>query len=154
MKKNLLELDYQEVIGLNKNVTKIYNIKNNSNQPHVLVKQNELKSCLAGIFARDFIGTYYNIPIEKMAGLLLYRIAQGQFFMDGNKRTAILSMKFFLFNNGINILIKGKELEELTWGFAVKKYNDIDSIQSQRRRRLIQKKNQNYTRIWSNLIGT
>ncbi len=129
MKKNLSELEYLEVVGLNKNVTEIYNIKNKTNQPHVLVKLNELKSCLSGIFARDFKGNYYNIPLEKMAGLLLYRIAQGQFFMDGNKRTAILSMKFFLFNNGVNILIKGKVLEELTWGFAVKKYTDKDSIQ-------------------------
>jgi death-on-curing family protein len=129
MKKNLSELEYHEVVGLNKNVTEIYNIKNKSNQPHVLVKPNELKSCLSGIFARDFKGYYYNFPIEKMAGLLLFRVAQGQFFMDGNKRTAVLSMRFFLFNNGMNILIKGKDLEELTWGFAVKKYTDLDSIE-------------------------
>jgi prophage maintenance system killer protein len=36
-----------------------------------------------------------------MAGLLLYRIAEGQFFLDGNKRTAVVAATIFLRNHGL-----------------------------------------------------
>lgn len=123
MKQNLVELRSQEIIGLNKSLILKHNEKHGSFQKHIIVRANDLDSCVAGIFMRDLKGYYYNFPIEKIAGLLLYRVSQGQCFFDGNKRTSVLAMKFFLFNNDYNISIQEKELEELLWGFAIKKYN-------------------------------
>lgn len=53
-----------------------------------------------------------------MAGLLLYRIAQGQFFLDGNKRTAVKSVEVFLIKNGYGIHWNRKEIKNLLWGFG------------------------------------
>ena len=76
-----------------------------------------------------------HLPIEKMAGLLLYRIAEGQFFMDGNKRTAIFAAWFFLANNGYSLYIDENRLNDLIWGFpkdpvtGLAKYSEDDAIQ-------------------------
>jgi death-on-curing family protein len=73
---------------------------------------------VGAIFYRDSSGTYLNLPIEKIAALLLYRVAQGQCFANGNKRTALLSCYFFLFNNGFTFRIDRGEMNDLLWGFA------------------------------------
>ncbi|MCX6131799.1 MAG: type II toxin-antitoxin system death-on-curing family toxin [Proteobacteria bacterium] len=76
-----------------------------------------------------------HLPIEKMAGLLLYRIAEGQFFLDGNKRTALLATFFFLKNNGYQLYIDEQRMDDLIWGFAKDpatgqaKYSENDAIQ-------------------------
>ena len=126
---SLLELSLQEVIGMNKKEIERFNLKNNEKQLHNIRDIDGLKSCLGGIFMRDISGYYYHLPIEKMAGLLLYRISQGQYFTDGNKRTSVLCMIFFLYNNGYNIKIDNDKIEALLWGFASKKNTDKDSIQ-------------------------
>ena len=72
-----------------------------------------------------------------MAGLLLYRIAQGQFFLDANKRTALIAMVVFLGNNGHKIRIERGVVNDLMWGFAPPeddpgkgpKYKQEDAIQ-------------------------
>lgn len=120
MKYDLVEITSDQIIGLNQ---KIRGIKD---QPR---DSSGLISCLGGIFYQSLNG-YYHIPIEKMAGMLLYRLAQGQYFLDGNKRTALLSTVYFLGNNGYSLKIDREETNRLMWGFAPPnpKYLEKDSI--------------------------
>lgn len=75
------------------------------------------------------------IPFWNSVGLVLYRLAQGQFFMDGNKRTAVIATTIFLKNQGLTLKLDRQVVSELTWGFAVSmdgtpaKYVEDDVIQ-------------------------
>jgi prophage maintenance system killer protein len=85
----LNELTVVQIVGLNERAILDARRKDPAcQQQHVLVKYGDLASCLAGVYYQSVSG-YMHLPLEKMAGLLLYRIAEGQFFMDGNKRTAV-----------------------------------------------------------------
>ena len=72
-----------------------------------------------------------------MASLMLCRIAEGQFFLDGNKRTALMSCFFFLRNNGYNLHCCKDELNKIIWGLAAdpndpsapRKYKEEDVVQ-------------------------
>lgn len=137
MNITLRELTHTEVIGVNRSVILDAHRKDPaSQQKHILVRPLDLQSCLAGIFFQSAQG-YMHYPLEKIAGLLLYRIAQGQFFIDGNKRTAISSCYFFLLNNGHSLRTDRKTVSELLWGFsppeddpsAAPRYTDSDAIQ-------------------------
>ncbi len=131
----LNELTWQHVDGFNRRAIAESLRKNTgSTASNVLTKASELKSCLGGIFYQAQQG-YLHLPIEKMAGLLLYRIAEGQFFLDGNKRTALLACYFFLHDNGLSLRTEEDEVNDLMWGFAkdhvtgIAKYNQTDAIQ-------------------------
>ncbi len=123
------ELTFEEVVGMNRKLVEKYNLRNNANQIHSVRDINGLQSCLGGVFYRGSDSYYQHLPIEKMAGLLLFRISQGQYFIDGNKRTSVLSMIIFLYNNCYNINIDDNKIEGLLWGFAAKKFTENDAIQ-------------------------
>lgn len=131
----LIELEARHVDGFNQSVIKQAHRNDPAcQQQHQLVRPNDLMGCLGGIFYQGAKG-YVHLPLEKMAGLLLYRIAQGQFFMDGSKRTAVTAAWAFLRNNGHELYIDRKRLDDLLWGFAkdpqtgVAKYSEHDAIQ-------------------------
>lgn len=132
---SLNELEVIHITGLNAKVIQDARKKDPAcRQSHQLVRPNDLSSCLGGIFFQTGPG-YVHLPIEKMAGLLLYRVAEGQFFMDGNKRTALLATWFFLKNNGCDLFVDRQKLNDLIWGFAkdtstaIAKYSEKDAIQ-------------------------
>lgn len=134
----LCELTPEQVIGINQSVIKKDHQWNpNSQQKHAVRNLSGLKGCIGGIFQQLNPKGYVHLPLEKMAGLLLYRIAQGQFFLDANKRTALNAMKVFLHNNGHQIRIDKKVVSDLVWGFAPPindpnqppKYKEDDSVQ-------------------------
>jgi death-on-curing family protein len=134
MMMRLMELEPSHVIGLNKKSIQDAHRKDpHSAQKHQLIRPSDLQSCLGAIFHQSS-RRYVHLPIEKIAGLLLYRIAEGQFFMDGNKRTALLSAVFFLRNNGYQLYIDENRMEALIWGFAkdpvtgTSKFNEPDAI--------------------------
>jgi death-on-curing family protein len=133
----LIVLTKQNVIGFNDKAIKDARRKDpNCQETHRLIDEPKLEARLGSIFFRDSRGTYLNLPIEKIAGLILYRIAEGQCFENGNKRTAVLSSYFFLYNNGYDLQFKQDEMNELIWGFAQdpkdslapRKYNEDDAI--------------------------
>ena len=133
---SLVELTDTQVIGVNRAVIKRFNSDHpGSGQIHQIRDSGGLNSCVSNIFYQSLNG-YQHLPIEKMAGLLLYRIAEGQYFVDGNKRTAYISCRYFLGNNGYWIDPPHKEAEDLLWGFATPannpavgaRYDESDSI--------------------------
>ena len=118
---DLVEITFDEVVGFNRKAI------TNARQRDLACKEihsispsgeNKLRSALGSIFYRDYQGIYLNLPIEKVAALLLHRIAEGQCFENGNKRTALLSCYFFLWNNGYRLEIDQGRVNDLLWGFA------------------------------------
>ena len=101
MRIALNPLTPEQVIGINERVILDAHRKDPAcKQRHVVVRDADLRSCIGAIFYQGASG-YAHLPLEKMAGLLLYRIAQGQFFLDGNKRTAVVATTIFLRNHGL-----------------------------------------------------
>ncbi len=133
---SLVELQYDHVVGVNRSVILRGNTDFGLKEIHGVRNEPGLRGTLGGIFYQDLQHGYLNIPIEKMAGLMLYRISEGQFFINGNKRTALISTKYFLGNNGYGISYKEQEMSDLLWGFAkpigspgsATKYSEADSV--------------------------
>lgn len=132
----LTELTSDQVIGLNRRVILDAHRKDpNCKQQHAVRDPGGLKGLVDSVFMQLTGAGYVNAPIEKMAGLLLYRIAEGQKFQDGNKRTALMSCVVFLGNNGHQIRTLRAETSDLLWGFAKDpstgkaKYSEDDAIQ-------------------------
>lgn len=133
----LIEMTIEQVINFNKKVIADAHRKDpKCQQQHAIGDKNKLEGCLGGIFYRGFDQGYMNWPIEKMAGLMLFRLAEGQFFLEGNKRTAVVSSYFFLFNNGYILKFTKEEMSDLMWGFAAdptdplapRRYTEKDAI--------------------------
>ena len=62
--------------------------------------------------------------IDEAASILFYDIINMHPFLDGNKRTAYVSMKTFMEMNGKHIkLISKEEMEKLIYQIANNKYN-------------------------------
>jgi prophage maintenance system killer protein len=132
----LIELTADQVAGLNRSAIKFANNQPGQKQVHALRDRGGLESCVGSIFYQSS-GGYLSLPIEKMAGLLLYRIAEGQYFVDGNKRTSVLACVAFLSTNGLKLHVVDDELDDLIWNFApppndpmkAPKYSEDDAIQ-------------------------
>lgn len=138
MNVGLVEIVPDQVAGLNRGmIAKARQWNPKSKEQYDLVRPSDLKSCIGGIFQQLIPNGYVHLPLEKMAGLLLHRIAEGQFFKDGNKRTALLSAVTFLQNNGHRLRVERDIVRDLMWGFAKPmgvanakaKYGEADAIQ-------------------------
>jgi death on curing protein len=70
---------------------------------------------------------YENADLAHQATALAQGIAEGQQFVDGNKRTALVAMLTFLEVNGLGVSASDRELADWISG----------SAQAQRRRRLL-----------------
>lgn len=115
----ILLLTRSDVERVNYKILEFHALKHGLSQIHHFLRDaNGLEGCLNGVFYQTSEGHFLNAPIDKMAGLLLYRIAQGQFFLDGNKRTAVKSVEVFLIKNGYGIHWNRKEIKNLLWGFG------------------------------------
>lgn len=60
------------------------------------------------IYGQDVYPTLY-----KKAAAYMITIAKGHFFMDGNKRTAIMTTYSFLMKNGHELVVTNKELYDM-----------------------------------------
>lgn len=115
----LIELTFDQVVGFNrKAIADAHRKDAKSREYHSISRANDLHSLLGAVFYRDYHGVYAHAPIENIAAFLLYRIAEGQCFVNGNKRTALLSCYFFLYNNGYHLHIDRGQVNALLWGFA------------------------------------
>jgi hypothetical protein len=115
----LTEITPDQVIGLNRSVVeKARQWDSACQEKHVVRNPGGVQGCIGGIFQQLNPNGYVHLPLEKMAGLILYRIAQGQYFLDANKRTALLSTRVFLGNNSHNLRVDRDVVRDLMWGFA------------------------------------
>jgi death-on-curing protein len=68
---------------------------------------------LAGAVARPQHHSHYGgADLALQAAVLAHGIAEGQVFLDGNKRTALLAMLTFLALNGVVVLVDDDELAD------------------------------------------
>lgn len=72
-----------------------------------------LESALA-MPRQQFGGNYLHEDLPAMAAAYLYHIAQNHPFIDGNKRVAVMVAYVFLDNNGIELTVPQKQLEDIT----------------------------------------
>lgn len=68
--------------------------------------------------AATFAGSFVHTSLYEMAAAYLYHIVKNHPFIDGNKRTGLLSALTFLDTNGIRLLSGSASLYELTLGVA------------------------------------
>ena len=116
---NIIELTVDEVIGFNRKAIEKQRQKDpNCQEQHRVIRKNDLEGAIRSVFYQSQNG-YVNLPIEKMAGLLLHKIAQRQAFENGNKRTAVIAVFAFLKNHGLQPRLKVDEAMSLINGFAV-----------------------------------
>lgn len=115
---NIKEMTVDQVSGLNRRAIEDKKKRDPTcKENHNLVRPGDLSSALGSIFYQSVKG-YHNLPVEKMAGMLLYRISQRQAFENGNKRTALLTCGFFLHNHGLKLRVDTNALYSLLNGFA------------------------------------
>lgn len=115
----IIELTVEEVIGFNRKVIADKRRRDLSCQEqHNLIRRHDLESAVGSVFHQSAHG-YVHLPIEKMAGKLLFKIAQRQAFENGNKRTAILAAYAFLFNHGLQLRTRLDDVLSLMNGFAI-----------------------------------
>jgi death-on-curing protein len=68
--------------------------------------------------AAQFGGKYPHKGVPAMAAAYLFHLCKNHPFVDGNKRTALVTAEVFLLLNGWEVLATNDELERLTLGVA------------------------------------
>jgi prophage maintenance system killer protein len=116
----LIEIKVADVILWHDYIIQRSNLKFGTNESSQCRDPQGLDGCIQGVFqGSTFTKSYYlNPPIEKMAGLLLHRIAEGQYFINGNKRIAVATAELFLRLNGYGLSYEDKDAEDLIISFA------------------------------------
>lgn len=117
---NLIEITTDEVVLWHDFVIQNSNIEFGTTEDSHCRDMKGLDGCIQGVFqGSSFVKNgYLNLPIEKMAGLLLYRIAEGQYFVNGNKRIALVATETFLKKNGYGLSYDDQEVSDLIISFA------------------------------------
>ncbi|MBI2184258.1 MAG: type II toxin-antitoxin system death-on-curing family toxin [Thaumarchaeota archaeon] len=105
MPKKILYPDLSTLAKINKEVVSL------TNELHEYNKDDEAKLTLILKAVRSEARKQkFKEAVTRKASLLLYRIASGQHFYEGNKRTALVACLAFLQMNGYTINIKDKTL--------------------------------------------
>lgn len=69
---------------------------------------------LEGALARPLFQAHYGqADLAKQAAVLAHGIAEGQLFVDGNKRTALAALRLFLLANGFDV--EATQAEKAQW---------------------------------------
>ena len=82
---------------------------------------------LEGALARPLWQAHYGkADIAKQAAVLAHGIAEGQLFVDGNKRTALAALRLFLLVNGF--VVDASQREKAQWILDLSKDLDEDGL--------------------------
>ena len=97
-KKTVNHLDFDSLLAVNKEVVRL------TKEPHEFTEADaeKLKELLSEVENRATNEKFDEALMEK-ASLLVYKIASGQHFKGGNKRTALVAGLVFLRKNGRQI---------------------------------------------------
>jgi len=103
-KKTIHHMDFDTLVSVNKEVASL------TGEPHEYSKADGLK--LAGLVKeveqRADNQDFDEAVVEK-AALLVYKVASGQYFRSGNKRTALVAGLAFLMKNGSTLDLENAE---------------------------------------------
>jgi death-on-curing protein len=87
---------------------------------------------LEGALARPMWHAHYVDPdVAHLAAVLAHGIAEGQHFLDGNKRTAFLAMAVFLERNGYELTADDEALA--AWIIDLAAERDLEALADQLR---------------------
>jgi death-on-curing protein len=111
--KEIEELSVEKVVQINARLCAEYQ------EPHLLRDETLLRSAIeVGAFYRFPDGRYAHGGVTSIAGVLCYKVAQAQAFLDGNKRTAFIAARAFLALNGFELKYPKGSVQDLILGFA------------------------------------
>lgn len=87
--------------------------------PRQAADQLRNRAGLEGALARPATHTYYEeADLAMQASVLAHGLAEGQFFIDGNKRIALIAMLTFLEINGWRVEASDPQLAEWILGLS------------------------------------
>src|SRR3989304_1474787 len=108
-KKNRIRLfDFQTLVNINKEVVSL----TGDEHEYAREDERELRQLLTEVQETANAGERKESIIQKVS-LLIFRLASGQHFHEGNKRTALTAGESFLRANGYTIEISDKELVQV-----------------------------------------
>jgi len=108
-KKNRIRLfDFQTLVNINKEVVSLTGDKHE----YTREDERELRRLLTEVQETANAGERKESIIQKVS-FLIFRLASGQHFHEGNKRTALTAGESFLRANGYTIEISDKELVQV-----------------------------------------
>ncbi len=128
-KKKIHHLGFEDLVGVNKSVVAL------TREAHGYSEADgkKLSSLVRDVEARaDNVSPEEAIP-EK-ASLLVFKIASGQYFRAGNKRTALVAGAAFLLKNGYALNIRDPALVETVdrVGMAASTLDDLFAVMRDR----------------------
>ncbi len=124
-KKSIRHLDFSTLVMINREVVSL----TGENHEYTGEDERRLKSLVEEVQTVSNNEEFGEAILQKTA-LLVYRIARGQHFHEGNKRTALVAASAFLQMNGYSLGIKNMELVSMVdkAGIATATLNDIQQI--------------------------
>ena len=124
MAKKLLDLDLGTLVRINKEVVRLTREKHEYDEED----ERRMRSMLKEI--ESIGGRGGRAEIVEKASLLVFRISSGQYFHDGNKRTALVAGMAFLAMNGYRMNIEDGELVPVLdrAGVSTATLNEVRSI--------------------------
>ena len=91
---------------------------------------------LEGALARSLWQAHYgNADLAKQAAVLAHGIAEGQMFVDGNKRTALAALRLFLLVNGFDV--NATQEEKAQWILDLSDELDEDGLAERLRESMV-----------------
>ena len=109
--KEPLFLTLDEVIEIHKDQIQRYG-------GHIGIRDLELLKSSISMPAAGFGGEYLHTDVYEMAAAYLFHIIRNHPFMDGNKRTGVVSALAFLILNGIELSTDEESLENMVISVA------------------------------------
>lgn len=103
-KRTVHHMDFPTLIGVNKEVVAVTGELNEYSPP-----DGEKLSALVGEVEARANNQDFEEAVPEKAALLVFKIASGQYFRAGNKRTALVAGLVFLRKNGYTIDIRNRD---------------------------------------------
>ncbi|MDA4127863.1 MAG: type II toxin-antitoxin system death-on-curing family toxin [Thaumarchaeota archaeon] len=124
-RKVIRHLDFPTLVLINREVVSLTGEKHEYDQED----ESRIKS-LAEEIVREYNQEEFRESIVRKTSLLVFRIATGQHFHEGNKRTALVAASAFLRMNGCSVNIKDEGFVSVVdrAGIAAANLNEIESV--------------------------
>ncbi|MBI3859490.1 MAG: type II toxin-antitoxin system death-on-curing family toxin [Thaumarchaeota archaeon] len=123
--KAIRHLDFATLLLINKEVVALTNEKHEHDE-----EDDRRLRALTDAVVRNYNQEDREIALVRKAALLAFRIATGQHFHEGNKRTALVAASAFLKFNGCSIDIKADGLVSVIdrVGVARATLNELEAV--------------------------
>ncbi|WP_040929370.1 type II toxin-antitoxin system death-on-curing family toxin [Nosocomiicoccus massiliensis] len=108
----------EDIIELNKIVIKRYSPK----EPVKVLDRNALNMIVENM-KQEVYGKELYPKLEDKGAFLLYHLIKKHIFANGNKRTAYLSLKYFLSLNDYRLILDKRDAVDYIVDIAIRPYN-------------------------------